>query len=125
MLMYKMIFLVFTLSMLNSCSLFSKRSQERKLQTKILQELSAKSHTFAACVRKHQLFKHFNQKRLKISLYLTLTQEGKVESFNLDNKNYPQHFNECLFNIISLIEFPHFDYHQNIELEQPFIFSQK
>ena len=116
------VILVFLLS---SCSLFSGRERERKIQTEIISRLNAKSAQFASCAKQTKIFDHFKQQRVRVVLHLSINSEGQIEKFKLDGKDYPNEFSECIYQIADLIRFPKVDNHELIELEQPFIFSKK
>ncbi|MBT4792540.1 MAG: hypothetical protein HON90_13290 [Halobacteriovoraceae bacterium] len=108
-----------------SCSLFKSRDKERKLQTKIIHEIAEKSEDFAQCTHQSNLFKKFNQDRIRVVLHIALNSSGQIERFKLDEKLYPENFAECIFKIIDLISFPKFQKNKIIEFEQPFIFSKE
>jgi hypothetical protein len=110
---------------LSSCSLFSKNDEKRKLQTNILSLLNQNSSKFAKCAKKSDLFKILKQERIRVVMLLSISSNGQIESFKLDNSEYPSIFSECVFNVIDLLSFPKNKLNKLVELEQPFIFSNK
>jgi hypothetical protein len=117
--------LIMMMFVLSSCSLFSKNDEKRKLQTNILTLLNSNAGKFAKCAKKSELFKILKQDRARVVMLLSIRPNGQVESFKLDNSEYPAIFTECIFNIIDLLSFPKNNLNKIVELEQPFIFSNK
>lgn len=116
------IFLGFSLI---SCSTFKERDKKREIQSNILRALNAKVSDFSKCAKATDIFSVLNNKRVRVELNLTLNHKGQVENFQLDNKQYPDKFVECLFETIDLIIFPALEPNEIIQLTQPMIFSEK
>ena len=110
---------------LSSCAVFNKRDKQRAIQSEIISSLTTKNSDFAQCAKENKLFKLFKTKRIRTVLSLTLNERGQIDSFKLDKKKYPDSFSECVFNIVDLISFPKLNENQQIEFDQPFIFSKK
>lgn len=108
-----------------SCSIFPHRARERKIQSDIVSKISGKAPNLSACAKKHKIFDHLKQERIRVVLYLSINNKGLVEKFKLDEKEYSESFTECMFKVVDLISFPKIKNHELIELEQPFIFSKK
>ncbi len=109
----------------NSCSLFPKRTRERKIQSDIVSRISSKVKKLSRCSKSAKIFKHLNADRVRVVLYLSINSQGHIEKFKLDDKAYPEKFANCVFKVLDLISFPEIKNHEIIELEQPFIFSKK
>lgn len=110
--------------LISSCSLFEQRDKKRDIQSQILRSLNAKVPDFSKCANATEIFKKFDNKRVRVELNLTLNSKGQVENFQLDNKQYPDLFVECLFKTIDLIGFPKLEKDEVIELTQPMIFKK-
>lgn len=123
--MIKILSSILILLILGGCSLFSKNSRERKIQTTIIKSISSKSKQLSKCAKDSSLFTELDKTRVRVVLHLAINSQGQIEKFKLDNKNYPEDFSECVFKIVDLIVFPKIKNHEVIELEQPFIFSKK
>lgn len=121
----KKISLLLILLTLQSCSIIKSNSQERKIQSEIVNTLNSQSPKFSSCARKANVFKIFNQNRIRVVLYLTIDAKGTLRKFKLDDKIYPDDFANCVFQVVDLSIFPKSEKDQHIEIEQPFIFSEK
>lgn len=108
-----------------SCSSFKERDKKRDIQSNILRALNAKVTDFSKCAKVTDIFSILKQNRVRVELNLTLNNKGQVENFQLDNKQYPDKFVECLFQTIDLIIFPALEPSEVIQLIQPMIFSAK
>jgi hypothetical protein len=121
----KKIITLLSLIALQSCSIIKNNSQERKIQSKIVNTLNSQSPKLSACAKKANVFKVFNQNRIRVVLYLTIDAKGSLRKFKLDDKIYPDEFANCVFQVVDLSIFPKSEKSQHIEIEQPFIFSEK
>lgn len=108
-----------------SCSTFKERDKKRKIQSNILRSLNDKVPEFSKCAKVTDIFTILDKKRVRVELNLSLNHKGQVENFQLDNKQYPDKFVECLFETIDLIIFPALEPNEVIQLVQPMIFSEK
>jgi hypothetical protein len=108
-----------------SCSTFKERDKKREIQSSTLRALNDKAPVFSECAKVTDIFTVLNKKRIRVELNLTLNSKGQVENFQLDNKQYPDKFVECLFQTIDLIIFPALEPNEIIQLVQPMIFSEK
>lgn len=122
--MTKYITLVFLLFLL-SCSLIKQSDENRDIQTKIVNILNSKSPEFSHCAKKSDLFKVFDQNRIRVVLFISIDEKGLLRKFKLDDKIYPESFANCIFQVADLSIFPKLKESQLIEIEQPFIFSEK
>jgi hypothetical protein len=120
----KILMLLFTFTLI-SCSIFPQRVRERKIQSEIVSKISAKAPKLSSCARKHKIFQKFKEDRIRVVLSVSINNNGLVEKFKLDDKEYTEGFVECMFKVIDLISFPKIKDHELIDLEQPFIFSKK
>ncbi len=107
-----------------SCAQFENRKKERELQTQILNKLNEKTSLFSQCTKKAKIFDLFKNERIRVVLNISINSNGEVEKFKLDNKNYPEDYSMCMYNIVDLISFPKIDKHELIVLKQPFIFRK-
>lgn len=117
--------LIFMLFLISSCSFIYSGNKERKLQTKIVSKITEKASKFGQCAKKTKLFDELDQKRVRVVLFLDINANGAVEKFKLDGNDYPEPFTSCVFETVELINFPRFDSHEVIKVEQPFVFSKK
>lgn len=108
-----------------SCAFIYSGNNERKTQTKLVQKINAKAKDFAKCAKESDIFKKLEMSRVPVTLYLEIEKSGSLSKFQLDNKNYPSEFIDCVFNTVELIQFPKLESHDLIKLEQPFVFSSK
>jgi hypothetical protein len=119
----KLFSLGFCVVLLSSCSNVQTRNKERELQTQIIHALNQKVADFGVCAKKHELYNLFNSQRIRIELQLRINHQGQMDSFQLDNKPYPEKFVDCMFNVADLIIFPALDKGEVVELTQPIIFT--
>ncbi|MBD65006.1 MAG: hypothetical protein CME62_07350 [Halobacteriovoraceae bacterium] len=110
--------------MLNSCAFIYSGSKDREIQTQLHQILAEKSSDFAKCAKSSEIFEHFKSQRVTTTLFLDINPQGQLDKFKLDDKEYPDSFVNCVFDIVELLEFPRFDEQEVIELEQPFAFTE-
>ena len=108
-----------------SCSILSSRNQERTIQTKVIEKLTAKSEHFESCAINSDLFKKQKTDRIRITLDLIIGQNGELEKFSTSEAYYPEKFTDCLFNIVDQIKFPKLNEGTTLSLTQPFIFVQR
>lgn len=119
------IHLISALFILTSCSFIYSGNKERKLQTKIVSQITEKASKFGQCATNTKLFDELDKKRVRVVLFLDINSNGAVEKFKLDGNEYPEPFTNCVFQTIELISFPKFDSHEVLKVEQPFVFSKK
>lgn len=110
---------------LSSCSVFNKKNEKRIFQTKVLALLSKSSPQFKNCAQKSDLFTLMKSERLRVVMLLSIAPNSQINSFRLDKNSYPPQFSDCLFDIVDLLVLPENKLGKLIELEQPFIFSNK
>lgn len=109
---------------LSSCSSLEKRDKERKLQTQILSKVTQKSPQFSKCAKDNDIFKHFKSDRVRVELIITLNHLGQIESFQTDEKIYPDKFMDCIFNTLDNASFPKLEDGEAVQFTQPFIFRK-
>lgn len=114
-----------TVLLLSSCAQIFSGNKERKLQTEILARINEKAPSFGQCAKKSAVFDKLDKKRIRVVLFLNIKPNGSVEKFKLDGNNYPEDFTNCFFQTVELIQFPKFDSHELIKIEQPFVFNKK
>ena len=122
--MYKTLLIV-PILLLNSCAFIYSGNKERKLQTEIIRLITAKNSDYAKCAKNFKIFKHFDEKRIRIVLYVDINIQGNIEKFKLDDRSYPEEFTNCIFQNVELIKFPKNEEHQLVKIEQAFIFTKK
>lgn len=113
------------LFVLTSCANIFSGNKERKLQTEVISKINEKIPDFSKCAKATDVFSALNKKRIRVVLHLDIKPTGLVEKFKLDNTNYPENFTNCFFNTVELIQFPKFDSHELLKIEQPFVFTKK
>lgn len=117
-------FLLICIFGLLACADLSGRSEKQRIQSEINEALHAKSKEISQCLKTHDIFKKLGSNRLRLDVHLTISQEGRMEKFSLENdKNYPTQFVDCLFNVLDSTQFPKLNEGESIELSQPFIFK--
>ena len=97
----------------------------RDLQSQIYNSISSKNEDFGKCAERSQLYKKLKQDRIRVVLSLDINYNGELEKFQLDDKDYPSDFSDCVFGVLELVNFPKNSQKRIIEVEQPFIFSKR
>lgn len=116
-------YLLLLLIFLGGCSLFSKNDELRSFQTKTLNLITKNAENFGKCAKNSNIFK--NSSRMRVVMFLSINSSSKLESFRLNKTEYSQKLSECFLNIVDLLDFPKNNMGRTIEIEQPFIFSDK
>ncbi len=122
--MKKVLSLIILIFISTSCSTIKERNKKRSLQSETIRSLTAKNVTFGKCAKAADIFGHFKKERIRVELQLTLNEKGQIDKFQLDDKNYPNAFVDCLFQTVDLIIFPKLGANEVIQLNQPMIFSK-
>lgn len=121
--MTKNILLIF-IALLVGCSSFKERNKTRELQSKILHIINSKTMAFSRCAKENKVFEFFNSQRVRVELIIMLNHQGEVERFQTDEKQYPEPFIDCIYNIVDKTTFPKLKHGEAVQFTQPFIFRK-
>lgn len=117
-------FFLFAPIIFAACSSFEQRDQARTLQSKTIRALNAKTPEYAKCAKKHGIFEVFGQDRIRVEIMLAIGSRGQVDRFQIDNKDYPAKFVDCMFEVSETVDFPKLKPGESAQLTQPFIFKK-
>ena len=123
--MNKILMIILASAFLGSCAFMRESGKHRNLQTQILSSITSKSSEFAKCAERSDLYQKLGDERIRVILTLNISKRGDLEKFQLDDKDYPGEFTDCIFGILELINFPSNEEGRLVEIEQPFIFSKR
>lgn len=120
--MNKLLILIFLLS---SCANFKQRQKETSLQNKIIAKISKKKEKMQNCAENTKLFTKLNQARVRVELRLLIDITGELQSYSIDDQEYPVEFSKCIFGIVKKIKFPKLEDNEVVEILQPIVFYQE
>lgn len=123
--MNRLFFLLLIGIFFTSCAFMRESGEHRSLQTEILNKITSKSSEFAVCAKNGKIYQKLGRSRVRVVLHINIDSHGVLEKFQLDDKEYPSEFADCVFQTLELISFPSNKENKLVDIEQPFIFSKK